>query len=63
MLRIASVIIFVSLMLSSCMRDIFVSPSESSSTLSGVQYATGISDTERVKFALDRKKELRTIRK
>ncbi len=63
MLRFIFGIIFVSLLLSSCMENILVRTDISTMTLSGAQYATGITDTEKVKLAIDRKRELRTIRK
>ena len=63
MLRFLFGIIFVSLILSSCMENILVRTDISTMTLSGAQYATGITDTEKVKLAIDRKRELRTIRK
>ena len=45
------------------MENIVNTPSGSGSTPSVSQYATGITDTDRVKLAIDRKTELRTIRK
>lgn len=63
MIRSLCILIFASLFLSSCMENMSNTPSGSGSTPSVSQYATGITDTDRVKLAIDRKTELRTIRK
>ncbi len=63
MLRYLFFLIFVSFFLSSCTSSILVTPSQSPFTTSGSLYATGITDAQKIKLAIDRKKELRSIRK
>ncbi len=63
MIRSFFFLIFVSFFLSSCMEDVLMTPSESGSTNTGSLYATGLTDEQRVQLAIDRKKEVRTIRK
>lgn len=64
MIRHIFALIFVSLFLSSCIYwvDHENILSGSSNIHTGALYATGISDADRVKLAIDRKTELRTIR-
>ncbi len=63
MIRSFFFLILIFFFLSSCTETVLVTPSESGSTTTGSQYATGLTDEQKVKLAIDRKKELRTIRK
>ena len=63
MLRSVFFLIFVSFSLSSCIETVTLPPSESGTTDTGSLYATGLTDEQRVQLAIDRKKEVRTIRK
>ena len=62
MIQSVCLLIFVTLLLSSCMEGL-TQVSDPHASGSTTQYATGLTDTERVRLALDRKKELRNIRK
>lgn len=63
MVRIFLCILLFSLFLSSCTRDIVPSFISGSGSTKVIQYATGLTDDEKVDLAMKRKKELRTIRK
>lgn len=62
MVRIFFIIFFLSFLLSSCIEQVIPGLGGSGATMV-VQYATGITDDEKVDLAIKRKKELRNIRK
>ena len=63
MLRPLFLLIFISFFLTACSSTMLVTPRGSWLISTGSVYATGMTDEHRIQLAIDRKKELRTIRK